>query len=517
MQLKTIIYARVSSREQEDTGYSLDAQEKLLKEYADKKELKVAKIFKITESASGKQIRRIFIEMFQYAEKQGVKIILCEKIDRLTRNLKDAAIVNDWIQADASREIHFVKENFVVNRNTRAHENLVWDMKVAIARFYTNNLSEEVKKGQKEKISQGWLPTKPPIGYKTVGEKGHKIHVIDNPAASYVRKAFEYYATGNYSLAAIREKLYEEGLRTRAGGRLAKSRMESIVKDPFYYGAMRWNDAVYSGRHEPLISQELFDKVQSILTRKKAPHYKSHDFMFRKLMTCGECGGTITGEIQKGIIYYHCNHYRDCTQKAYTPEKTVESQILGVFKFFEAITPEEADEIKSKIRQNHAQEIEYKEKALDGLNQRYKALQRRLDVLYDDRLDGRIPVEIWELKNKEIVEEQTEIQNQIKKMKTEEAKYFEIWLNILDLARRAREIYEKRSPAEKRLLLQYIFSNLMLKDKNLMYSLSKPMEVLARRVQEKLDAEKHFRTMKKGSTKQQAAHAMDGLQPLLRG
>ena len=193
--------------------------------------------------------------------------------------------------------------------------------------------------------------------------------------------------------------------------------------------------------------------------------------MFRKMMECGECGGTITGEIQKGIIYYHCNHYRECSQKAYTPEKIVEDQILGVFKFFEAITEDEAEEIKAKIRQNHGQEIEYKEKALTGLNQRYTALQRRLDVLYDDRLDGRISVQMWDLKNKEIVMDQEEIQNQIKKMKTEEAKYFEIWLNILDLARRAREIYENRSPSEKRLLLQYIFSNLMLKDKKLSISI----------------------------------------------
>ena len=492
MKLKSIIYARVSSREQEETGYSLDAQAKALQEHANTHELKVAKVFKITESASGKQIRKTFNEMLEYASKNDIHIVLCEKIDRLTRNLKDAAIISDWISENQKREIHCVKENFILNQNTRAHENLVWDMKVAIARFYTNNLSEEVKKGQKEKIAQGWRPTAPLLGYKSVGEKGHKIHVIDNPTASFIRKAFEYYATGNYSLSALREKLHEEGLRTRAGKKIAKSGIERMLKEPFYYGAMKWNEELYSGQHEPLITKELFDKVQDLMTRKKAPHYKSHEFTFRKMMTCGECGGTVTGEIQKGIIYYHCNHYRECSQKAYAPEAIIEEQILGVFKFFESITEDEAEEIKAKIRQNHSQEIEYKEKAIEELNRRYKTLQRRLDVLYDDRLDSRIPLEIWEVKNKEIVGEQEAIQDQIKKFKTEEAKYFEIWLNILDLARRAREIYEKRSPAEKRLLLGYIFSNLMLKDKNVMYSLSKPVEVLAKRVQQKLDAEKSF-------------------------
>ena len=151
MKIKAVIYCRVSSREQEDTGYSLDAQQKLLEEYASKKGFEVLKVFRITESASGKQIRTIFYEMLDYVKNHNVENILCEKIDRLTRNLKDAATVSEWVQSSGNYSVHFVKENFIVNRNTRAHENIVWDMKVAIERFYTNNLSEEVNKGLSEK------------------------------------------------------------------------------------------------------------------------------------------------------------------------------------------------------------------------------------------------------------------------------------------------------------------------------------------------------------------------------
>src|SRR3989339_957663 len=259
MKTKAVIYCRVSSKEQEETGYSLDAQEKLLKEYADKKNLEVPKVFKITESASKWQIRKSLGDMLSFADKRDVNIILCEKIDRLTRSLKDAATVDDWVHTKSEKEVHFVKENFVLNQNTRAHENLVWDMKVAIARFYTNNLSEEVKKGQAEKIRQGWLPTKPALGYKTIGDKGHKIHVIDENTASYVKRIFELYATGNYSMKRVVDELYEQGFRNRAGKKPAKSKVEDILKDPFYYGAMRWNDLVYAGSHEPLITKELYD------------------------------------------------------------------------------------------------------------------------------------------------------------------------------------------------------------------------------------------------------------------
>src|SRR5437868_3236872 len=115
MNAKTIFFCRVSSREQEETGYSLDAQEKLEQEYADKKGFTAAKVYRISESASGKQIRKIFNEMLAYTEKHNVNIILCEKIDRLTRNLKDAAIINDWVhEAGKDREVHFIKENFIL-------------------------------------------------------------------------------------------------------------------------------------------------------------------------------------------------------------------------------------------------------------------------------------------------------------------------------------------------------------------------------------------------------------------
>src|SRR3989344_5247193 len=199
---KALISCRVSSKEQEDSGYSLDAQEKLLTQYAESR-FRVTKVYRIAESASGKQIRKIFNEMMQYANKNGISVILCEKIDRLTRNPKDAVMIDDWVKDDSKREVHFVKEGFILNQNTKAHENLVWDMKVAIARFYTNNLSEEVKKGQKEKLAQGWLPTQPPLGYKTTGEKGRKTIVVDEASAPLVRKMFELYASGNYSLGML--------------------------------------------------------------------------------------------------------------------------------------------------------------------------------------------------------------------------------------------------------------------------------------------------------------------------
>lgn len=519
MNRKAIIYCRVSSKEQDETGYSLDAQEKLLNEYGTEKSYAIQKVFRITESASKWQIRKTLGEMLAYADKYNIAVILCEKIDRLTRSLKDAATIDDWVHAKDDREVHFVKEHFVLNKNTRAHENFVWDMKVAVARFYTNNLSEEVRKGQKEKLAQGGLPSKPPLGYRTVGEKGHKAHVPDEHTAPAIKKMLEMYATGNHSMSALVAYAKQEGLRTKGGKSPVKSHVEKILKDPFYYGAIRWNGQLQDirGIHEPLITKEVFDRIQEVRSGKSAPHFQRHAFQFRKMFKCGECKGTITAEIQKGIIYYHCNHYKECSQKRYTPEEQIEQKLFGVFKFFETITEAEAERIKAKIKKNHVQEIEYKEKTIKTLNERYGALQRRLDNLYNDRLDEKISVGFWQEKHKAITEEQAALQDKLSQLKSEEAKYFEIWLNILDLARRAGEIYRKRSPEQRRQLLRHLFSNLALTDEEVKYDYKKAVAKLAERVQQRLDAEKTFERRKTRLPQGQSGRSGHHTVSLLRG
>ena len=300
-------------------------------------------------------------------------------------------------------------------------------------------------------------------------------------------------------MKALVEFSKAEGLKSRTGGKLFKSQIERMLREPFFYGAIRWNGRVQdiSGTHQALITKEVFDKIQEVRSAKKAPHFKRHQFQFRKMFKCGECEGTVSAEIQKGIIYYHCNHYRNCSQKKYTPEKQIEDKLFGVFKFFETVTAQEAETIKTRIQKNHTQEIEYKEKAIKTFSDRYSALQKRLDNLYNDRLDEKINLAFWQAKHKEITDEQEGIQQKLSKLKTEEAKYFEIWLNILDLARRAREIYERRNPEERRLLLTHLFSHLSLTESEVKYTLKTAVQKFAERVQQRIDREKSFEPQEK--------------------
>lgn len=480
---KCLIYARVSSKEQEDTGYSLDAQEKLLQDYASKNEFEVKKAFRVSESASGKQIRKTFNELLAYANKNKISLILCEKIDRLTRNLKDAASISDWINEDSQREVHFVKESFIVNKNTRAHENLVWDMKVAIARFYTNNLSEEVRKGQKEKIAQGGLPTKPPVGYKTIGEKGHKIHIIDEENAPLVKKMFELYSSGNYSLNALVEIMHKEGLRNREGNKIGKSRMHDNLSNPFYYGKMCWNNEIYQGRHKPLITKELFDIVQARLVRKiDNPQYKKHLPIFKAKIKCAGCGGTITWEIQKGHWYGHCNHYKNCSQTKWVKQHEVESQLVPLFENIAPKNERVLDWLVKAMKESHKDEIDYNTQKRDSLTRIVRIADKRIEEAYKDKLDGRMPAELCEKVIKDTAQEKEGAIEDLGRLNQSRTAYYEAGYAIHELALKAKSIYEspRARTEDKRLLLSYIFSNLTLNADKISHSYAPAFEFLSK-------------------------------------
>lgn len=467
--MKAVSYARVSSREQEETGYSLDSQIKTLSEYGDRKQFEIAKIFRVTESASKWQIRKTLQEMLAYCEKYKIDVILCEKIDRLTRSLKDAAIVNDWVQAKEGREVHFVKENFVLNKNTRAHENLVWDMKVAVARFYTNNLSEEVKKGQKEKISQGWLPTKPPLGYQTVGEKGHKIHVINEEKAPFIREMFELYSTGNYSLKALVAEMFRRGLRNKTGGKVGKSRMHNLLTDPFYYGDLRWKGITTKGSHPPIINRGLFEKVQFLLGRKIAsPQYRRHLPVFKAKLNCEECKGTITWELQKGNWYGHCNHYKNCSQKASIRQDRLEEQL---FPFFDGVAPKNKrvlSWLERALKESHAEEIDQHTRKRTEIVRGIDRADRRMQQAYLDKLDGTADAALCQKVMEESRREKDALVEALKGLGEDQKAYYEAGYAIHELAANARAIYEspKATIEEKRLLLSHVFSNIELSEGN---------------------------------------------------
>jgi site-specific DNA recombinase len=463
---KAIIYTRVSSKEQADEGYSLESQEKLLQEYSDKLGLDVAKTYKIAETASKDHVRKIFREVFEYASKQQINIILCEKIDRLTRSLKSAGVVDDWVREKPERSVHFVKEHFVLNQQTKAHDNFVWDMKVAVARFYTNNLSEEVRKGQKEKLEQGGLPYRAPLGYKTIGEKGHKIHVIDPEMAVYVKDMFELYSTGLYSVLKLANLMYEKGLRTPNGSKMYSNSLYRILKNPFYYGEINWNGKVYpNATHEKLIEKDLFDTVQRIMKNGRPDKYVKHNPLFKGLASCGQCGHKISWYEKKGHWYGRCAYYKACDQHK-TPIRE-DRLVEQVFPFFEHLIINEADitRIKEQLQNDHISEIESRKTIQNDLKRKIERAKSKLDVIYNDRLDGRITHEYYDQKKIEIEEELKQLHKTWGQFDKNEIDYFDLGINLMELASKMKDLFPYATKQEKQEIFTLAFDQMKVSDR----------------------------------------------------
>ncbi len=514
---KAVLFARVSSREQEDTGYSLPSQEKLLREYVAKNQLVESKCFSISESASGKSQREIFKKMMTHIDEKDIKIIVCEKSDRLTRNFTDMIMIDAWLKEDGERQVHLVKDSLVLHKDSHSQEKLNWGVRILFSQNYIDNLSEEVKKGQKEKIAQGWLPTKPPLGYKTVGDKGKKIHLVDESKALLVKRMFELYATGNYSVKALVKKMSEEGLRNAGGTPIVKSRLHELLSDPFYCGKMRWKGEIYEGKHEPLITQAMFDAVQAKLARKSAsPLYRKHMPVFKAMIECTECGGTITWELQKSHWYGHCNHYRDCSQKKYVRQEKVEEQL---FPYFDKAAPIHKDVIgvlEQALKESQSDEIAYNDSKRDTLSRIIIAADQRIAGAYRDKLDGVMALDICQRVIKESTEEKASALHELEKLKDSRSAYYEAGLGIHELALEAFKIYQsdKATVEDKRLLLSHMFTRHTMQEAAIVPNYTLAFEFLAEWMPK---VNKQFRTEKAPAKQGLNRQSVPKTSALLRG
>ena len=183
LQHLAVIYARVSTRDQEREGFSIPAQLELLRSYAAANGHTVGKEFVDVETAKAAG-RTGFGEMITFLKKNAdCRTVLVEKTDRLYRNLRD------WVTIDElGLEVHFVKENVVLSQDSRSHEKFMHGIKVLMAKNYIDNLSEETRKGMLEKARQGIWPSYAPLGYANVlGPDGKRTIMPDPALASTIR------------------------------------------------------------------------------------------------------------------------------------------------------------------------------------------------------------------------------------------------------------------------------------------------------------------------------------------
>ena len=480
--LQTVVYARVSSKDQEKEGFSIQAQLRLLREYAANRSLVIVHEFVDVETAKASG-RTHFNEMLLYLEKHRLecRMVLVEKTDRLYRNLKDWTALDDL-----GTTIHLVKEGRILGPDSGSSDHLVHGFNVLLARNYVLNLGEETRKGMLEKARSGVYPSCAPVGYRNAeGPNGKRIIIPDPQTAPIITELFERFATGEHSLDGFVAQARAEGMTLR-GPRIHKSLIHQILRKRLYMGEFNWDGIVYRGTHEPLVSRECWEKVQELLDARAENRTRKvkHDFAYTGLVRCGHCGCLFVGELKKGqYLYYHCTGNRGKCPEPYTRQETLTGQFAQVLQ--ELVIPQPIlDWLVGVVLESDQTERAARDQAIKRLRTRYEQLQTRIETMYLDKLNGRIRQEFYDKQADTWRHEQNAILRRIQEIPNTAPAPVDEAIDALRLTTRACEMFLQQPSPQRRRLLQVLVKTANWRDGALRTTLFEPFEILRHSNQE---------------------------------
>ena len=478
-----VVYARVSSKEQREEGYSIEAQLRLLREYALKQGFVIAEEFVDVESAS-KIGRTGFNAMLAYLRKHpACRVILVEKTDRLYRNAKDDVTldVKEW-----GLTIHLVKEGEILCPDSKSSQQFVHGIKVLMARNYSLNLGEETIKGMTEKARAGIYPSCASIGYRNVdGANGKRTIVPDPETAAIITEIFERFATGNWSIKSLVKQLNSEGIRLRSR-RLQSSLIHQILRKRLYMGDFDWNGNTYPGTHEPLVSRDTWQRVQQLLDERAENRTRKvkNDFAYTGLVHCGHCGCLLVGEVKKGkYVYYHCTGNRGKCPEPYTRQEVLSKHFANVLSEL-IIPPTILEWLGSAVLESDRTEQAARAQSIKRLKTRYEQIAARIETMYMDKLDGRITQEFFDKHAATLRGEQHSLLGRIHDIEKATPAPVDQVIDMLRLTSRASELFLQQSAVEQRRLLQTVIQKAAWKDGGLQTGLFEPFEILRHSNQE---------------------------------
>jgi site-specific DNA recombinase len=471
-----VLYARVSSKEQEQ-GYSIPAQQELLRGYGN--QIRASVQHEFTDAETAKTTGRPgFIAMVSYLNQHPeCRVLLVEKTDRLYRNFKDYITIDDL-----DLDVHFVKENFILTKESRSSEKFVHGIKVLMAKNYIDNLSEEVRKGLRTKAGQGLWPSFAPLGYLNAdGPNGKRIVVPDPVLGPVATSLFNWFGSGEYSLKALAKKAYEEGFRFRKSkNRIPVTTLHKMLRNRIYMGEFEYGGTVYQGIHEPLVSREVWERCQEVLDgrNKRKDRKVKHNFAFSSLLNCGHCGCSLVGELKKGrYVYYHCTGYRGKCSEPYTREGTLVNRFAGQLRAL--VIPSAVIEwLREELVASDVTEQAAREQAIRRYRTELERLQARLDVLYDDRLDGRIDASTYDKKAEEIRGQQQRVRTKIAECQSARLAPVTEALDLMSVTSKAAELFEQQCASEQRRLLRLVVREAIWQNGELRTSFREPFEQL---------------------------------------
>ena len=495
---QAILFARVSSKRQKDEGISLEVQEKTIAQYCKQNGFKILNTFSIDESST-RGSRKKFHEMLDLAETCNGKVaIVVNYVDRLQRTYTDTPIL-EQLRLSGKIEIHALRENLIITKDSPAMDLTVWYMHILMANFQVNVMIDKVKSSQKENWSLGKWQGLAPIGYINAKDDDRKATlIIDEQRAPIIKILFEEYATGLHSLQSLWYKARELGLISKEKNHyensknynkrtyISRNKIEDILKNPFYYGVMKVKGQLIPHIYEPIISKALFDKVQEVFrskSRKVFSHeqqYKAIPFAFRGIIKCATCGCTITPERKirpnKTYVTLKCSHLRGNCQQGNVSERVVMEQLdrelfskltvpTKILNMLKASVQKELDDT-STLNKNIKSRLEAELKNLENKEDNFT-------VLYGDR---KIREDLYNRQINAIAEEKERIKEDLKKYKDVGNDVKSTMEDVLDIIGNIPYIMKKASPTKQNELLKLLITDCKLKDSTLIYTVRPPFD-----------------------------------------
>ncbi len=330
-------YIRVSTEEQAEDALNLANQEKRCQSYSHQKNLTIVKVFIDAGESARTSARPEFQKMLAFCRvpRNEVSFVVVQDLSRFARNNKD--------QADAICDLKkcgvLLRSTYEPNVDETAAGKLAANLFGSFNQFFSDSHSEKQRDRKRLAVAAGRVPWRAPTGYVNVSAKTGPNIEPDPQRGPLMTRAFELVGAGHHKKSEVLKIVTSEGLTTRSGKPVAKQSFDHILRNPIYAGwALLRSDpdtAPVRGLHKPLVSQELFDRVQAVLDGRKPPvvaiRKLNPAFPLRRLVRCEACGIPLTGAFCKGrnsrFPRYWCRQ-KGC-RRVSTPKAALESTFLA--------------------------------------------------------------------------------------------------------------------------------------------------------------------------------------------
>ncbi len=457
---KFFVYARKSTDDKDRQVRSIADQLSELQEIAKKENLEIVDIFieKQTAKVLGRPIFGEMITRLEAGEAQG---ILAWHPDRLARNSIDGGRVIYLVDTGKIRELKFPTFWF----DPTPQGKFMLSIAFSQSKYYVDNLSENIKRGQRNKVKNGIWPQSAPIGY--INDNSTKTLFLDEVKAPLIKQVFETYAQGGYTLKRLRDSFNALGL-TGKRTTLSISNYHNMLRNPFYYGVMRYSGELYEGKHPAIISKSLFDECQEVMKRKSKSKTKTlKPYLYRGVFRCAECNCFITSETQKGHNYLHCTkRVKVCLQK-YVREENISLQVVSFLQ--KTILPEYASQWM--LAEIEKEQKDYTKENEDFVRQTQSKIQElflkieKLTTLY---IENGISIEEYKSMKEKMISEKVLYQDKLKSAEQNAQERFEPIVSFLK-ANISNDILLTGGKSEELLpVFQKVGSNPKIKDKEIL-------------------------------------------------